>query len=340
MTRNSIFFNIYVSFLLVSPHNTLTWQYLIILTDTPTRLLEPLFRHFMQRTPLRTGSLIVTILGDSVAPRGGVVWLGSLIQALAPLGISHRLVRTAAYRLVQDGILCNQQAGRKSYYTLTDLGHAEFAAATKRIYATPAPPWDEHWCLLLTQQLSAPARTRLRRDLDWLGFAAIGADLLAHPQPDRQRLDTLLKGVAESTDVIEFRGQIPAPLRPQKLRSWVRQTWQLERLADAYSQYLKLFQSVQRKLASRPNITDADAFYLRTFVIHEYRKVLLRDPGLPEALLPTNWQGHAAYTLTRSLYQGTAGGAERYISNTMQSRNGPLPPADENFYQRFGGLTI
>ena len=65
---------------------------------------QPLIEHFKRRKPLRTGSLIVTIFGDSVAPRGGVVSLGSLIGVLDPLGISHRLVRTAVYRLVQEGL--------------------------------------------------------------------------------------------------------------------------------------------------------------------------------------------------------------------------------------------
>jgi phenylacetic acid degradation operon negative regulatory protein len=83
-----------------------------------SNLTARLFDHFATRKPLRTGSLIVSIFGDSVAPRGGVVWIGSLIEVLAPLGISQRLVRTAVFRLVQDGILTNEQVGRRSFYTL------------------------------------------------------------------------------------------------------------------------------------------------------------------------------------------------------------------------------
>ena len=63
------------------------------------------------------------------------MWLGSLIKVLEPLGISHRLVRTAAYRLVQDGILTSEQEGRRSFYTLTADGRRQFEEASERIYS-------------------------------------------------------------------------------------------------------------------------------------------------------------------------------------------------------------
>jgi phenylacetic acid degradation operon negative regulatory protein len=37
-----------------------------------------LVAEFRSRRTLRTGSLITTVFGDSIAPRGGTVWLGSL----------------------------------------------------------------------------------------------------------------------------------------------------------------------------------------------------------------------------------------------------------------------
>jgi phenylacetic acid degradation operon negative regulatory protein len=43
---------------------------------------------------------------------------------------------------------------------------------------------------------------------------------------------------------------------------------------------------------------------VRTLLIHEYRRVLLRDPNLPEALLPAGWPGLQARALCESLYLG------------------------------------
>ena len=55
--------------------------------------------------PLRGGSLIITVFGDAILPRGGSIWLGSLIKLVQPLGLSERLVRTSVFRLAQDGWL-------------------------------------------------------------------------------------------------------------------------------------------------------------------------------------------------------------------------------------------
>ena len=44
---------------------------------------------------------------------------------------------------------------------------------------------------------------------------------------------------------------------------------------------------------------------MRTLLIHEYRRVLLRDPRLPAALLPLDWPGAAAFALCRDFYRLT-----------------------------------
>ena len=79
-------------------------------------------KEFRSRPTLRAGSLITTVFGDSIAPRGGTVWLGSLIRAMAEFGVSERLVRTSVFRLVKDGWLQSSQVGRRSFYSLTNEG--------------------------------------------------------------------------------------------------------------------------------------------------------------------------------------------------------------------------
>ncbi len=108
-------------------------------------------------SPVRSGSLLITVLGDSIAPRGGVVTLGSLIRLAEPLGLPDRLVRTSVGRLAQEGWLSSNREGRQSEYFLTEHGRKRFAEATARIYRE-APPE-------LGPELDAalPARRRRRR---------------------------------------------------------------------------------------------------------------------------------------------------------------------------------
>jgi len=91
------------------------------------------------------------------------------------------------------------------------------------------------------------------------------------------------------------------------------------------------------------NVVRADlapelAFQIRTLLIHEYRKNALRDPRLPEALLPADWQGYAAYQLCRNLYARVALAGEAHLDEYAQTFDGPLPPPVPAFYERFGGV--
>ena len=96
---------------------------------------------FVRQRPIRAGSLIITVYGDAVAPRGGTVWLGSLIKVLGPFGLNQRLVRTSVHRLMRDDWLVSEQVGRRSDYSLTDTGRRRFEEATRRIYAPPLLKW-------------------------------------------------------------------------------------------------------------------------------------------------------------------------------------------------------
>lgn len=67
---------------------------------------------------MRSTSLIITLFGDTVSPHGRTIWLGSLVQALAPIGVNERLVRTSVFRLVKEGWL---EADRVGAAATTDL---------------------------------------------------------------------------------------------------------------------------------------------------------------------------------------------------------------------------
>jgi len=148
-----------------------------------------LIARFRRQRPLRGGSLIVTMFGDSIMPRGGAVALGSLIALARPFGLNDRLVRTATARLAKDGWLEGHRAGKLSEYHLSHGGRERFAEATRRIYNTPGE-WSGRWTLVVLPPMRAADRKQVREELSWRGFGALSNNVFAHPELDLRSLQT------------------------------------------------------------------------------------------------------------------------------------------------------
>ncbi len=292
---------------------------------------------FQSRRPLRAGSLLVSVFGDAIAPRGGGVWLGSLINVLEPFGINQRLVRTSVFRLAKEGWLESQQVGRRSYYSLTPQGRGRFQAASKRIYSEPQLDWQGNWCLVLLAGVDARHRDAIRKELVWSGFAPFSANVLAHPSPDSQAVEERLHGLPGNEKLLVMQARANSN-RQAYLRELVHDSWSLSSLSDQYAEFLDRFRPVYQAARRSTSLDPEIAFRVRTLLIHEYRKVLLRDPFLPDDMLPDRWHGAAAYQLCRNLYNRVASATEDFLSIGMETADGPLPPADTSFLQRFGGL--
>ena len=297
---------------------------------------KDLVAEFRSRRTLRTGSLITTVFGDSIAPRGGTVWLGSLIRAMQDFGVSERLVRTSVFRLAQDGWLRSTMIGRRSYYSLTDEGRERFEQATHRIYGEPATNWDGDWCLILLAGLDAAARDGVRQECSWLGFAALSTNLLAHPAADMADLDVTLRRLGVADELVVMTGQT---IRNEaSMRRLAGASWNLDDIDKRYAGFIERFRPLIAAYGKDENVSPKSAFLVRTLLIQEYRKVLLRDPQLPAPLLPAGWHGTAAYQLCRNLYRVVYAEADAYLTATMETASGPLPEPEPGFMQRFGGL--
>src|SRR2546423_13726821 len=70
----------------------------------------------LKREPSRTGSIVITVFGDAIVPRGGSVWLGTLLEFFKGLDIDSGVVRTAMSRLAIDRRLQRNKGGRNRFF--------------------------------------------------------------------------------------------------------------------------------------------------------------------------------------------------------------------------------
>ncbi len=300
-----------------------------------SRRLKPLTAALPRRLKPRAKSLLVTVWGDAIAPHGAGIWLGSLIRLVAPLGLNERLVRTSVLRLSREGWFTVAREGRRSYYGLTEFGHKALVAdPPRRIYAAAPTPWDGTWHLVLTNLggIDRETRLQLRRELTWLGFGAVAPGVFAHPSPDRAGVERVLAKLGVAGRVEQMNAT------SERSRDLLQSCWDLEALRAAYRRFIERFRPLWQALEKAPDPDPESCFVLRVLLIHEYRRIILRDPELPAELLSPDWEGGSARVLCRNLYRRVAAAAERYATSVLETADGPLPEPRPYYFQRFGGL--
>jgi len=292
-------------------------------------------RRTLAADPPRAKSLIVTVWGDALAPHGGSAWLAGLIRLMAPFGINDRLVRTSVFRLAAEGWLTGAAHGRRSRYRLTRDGARRFDDAYRRIYQRPADDWQGRWEVVLADRVEVPRRAALREELAWAGFGALGTATFLRPHEPARPLPSVVetRRIADRVTVA-----IASDFAGRPIAAAVPEAWNLASLASDYRRFLARFGGVIEQFRGGEARDAGQCFVVRTMLIHAYRRVLLRDPLLPVALLPLDWPGAAAYALCRDFYRLTHRDAESHLAATLSEPGDTWPPASESFYRRFDGL--
>jgi phenylacetic acid degradation operon negative regulatory protein len=159
--------------------------------------------------------------------------------------------------------------------------------------------------------------------------------VFAHPELDPQALLAERSAGGVFAKVVAFDASLGGEDAPQRL---VELGWDLEDLGLRYQRFVARFAHVQSELKRRRDIDPRDGFLVRTLLIHEYRRLHLRDPLLPAQLLRPNWPGVQAAQLCRDIYGRVFAASEAYLSRVASRLAGPLPAAESLVLQRFGGI--
>ena len=276
----------------------------------------------LKREPSRTGSIVITLFGDAIVPRGGSLWLGTLLEFFKTIDIDSGVVRTAMSRLANDGWLERNKVGRNSFYRLAGKGRLTFDAAVKHVYNPQSPDWTGRFELLLIA--NSGDREASREALQEAGFGSPLPGVWIAPS------GVPVPQVAARAIRLEVSAEDDSG------RRLLSASWPLHRTADAYLKFMKTFEPLRGWIGRRERLSDADAITARILMIHYYRRVVLHDPLLPVALLPADWPGMAARQLCREIYRGLLSASEQWLDRHGSSENGHLPAAGAELGQRFG----
>lgn len=252
-------------------------------------------------------SALFDVYGDHLRSRGSQAPVAGLVQLLEPVGIQAPAVRTAISRLVAQHWLEPVQLSAGRGYRATGRAIRWLDEAGARIYRRVDQTWDGHWQLALVEPpVDRAARNRLRADLAFIGYGELAPQVWVSPFARAELGEVLDRAEATArrvrADEIE-----PAPV----------DAWDLDALAAAYRAFVEDAGTLLGHTTTADDDPDRAAFAARFHLVHEWRKFLFIDPGLPDELLPDDWAGRAAAALFTSEAERLKPAADRYVARCL-----------------------
>ncbi|HTX59300.1 MAG TPA: PaaX family transcriptional regulator C-terminal domain-containing protein [Verrucomicrobiae bacterium] len=267
-----------------------------------------------ERAVTRPTSFIFTLYGDLVhrLAGGGALPIATLVKLMGAFGLSEAAVRQAVSRMARQGWLAPVRLGSRPAYAVTERGRRRIEELSPRIYG-PVIEWDGRWRMLTyaVSEATRDRRDRLRKELAALGWAPLSASTWISPADSLEAAREAARscGVLESIDLFEasYRG-------PGSDRELIERCWDTSAIAAAYDAFIARYEpraAAERETAALP---DERAFAERLWLVHDYRKFVYLDPGLPSELLPAHWPGTRAAALFREYYAALGAKSMRYFT--------------------------
>jgi phenylacetic acid degradation operon negative regulatory protein len=262
-------------------------------------------------------SLLMTLLGEYVLPRGEPVWTSVLVEALAVFGVEEKSARQALARTAAEGWLESGRSGRRARWALTEQGQRLLTEGAQRIYefGSGADGWDGTWLLILVSvpEVRRDLRHRVRARLSWAGFGSPEAGVWICPHTGREaEALSALEELGLAGDAMSFTAAYGAVGVQEKM---VARAWDLTALRWRYERFTEEFAGLDPGPGN-------PVLAAQTRLVHEWRRFPFLDPQLPAGLLPPDWSGSRAARLFHRCHARWRPGAQHRWDELITAHGG------------------
>jgi len=277
------------------------------------------------RNWLRPQSLVFTLLAEHLLNEPRAVFSGSFIEVLERVGVGEHATRSTLARMAERGLLERQRSGRKIYFRMTPRCIAILEDGRHRIWNVGALNTEPSgtWTLLTFSLPEAWGRKRydLRARLRWAGFGALQNGVWMAPT----HVD-----MTEIIETLELAGLVQVfhtrPAAPTDPGAVIRQTFDLDSLAQSYREFVRAWAKVGARDAS-------DSLLLTLRLSTQWLRIIRVDPRVPVHLLPPDWPAVRAEHLFRRLHQEHRRASELIAAELLDT----IPVETRRRRQRRGG---
>lgn len=222
----------------------------------------------------RAWSLMVSLFGDLAHSGTHSIDGPNLSAVMAQMDVRTQTVRVALHRLRNEGWITSQKQGRTRAHMLAPAGLQQTRAASVRIYG--APVLESGWTLILMPEV--PEHEAALADAGFIRVLPrvyLGSDAARTPD-----------------DALSLKGDA--------VPDWLRAQLSQHILADEYRVLTGLLKRAEATLPAG-SMTDLQITALRCLIVHNWRRLVLRHPAMPRAVLACDWPGYGCYRLVDTL---------------------------------------
>lgn len=226
----------------------------------------------------RVWSLIISVFGELAQQQGSSIDGPVLSALMARMNVKPEAVRVALHRLRNDGWITSQKTGRMSRHSLTEYGLGETLGATRLIYDAPADmPLD--WHVVVTADADVDRRDQMIAD----GYAPVAARIFIGTTQTPMLEEALVMQAENAPD-------------------WLKSQLTPDGLSKDYQHLYELLGQIDKNMAqANMCLSPIEVAVLRCLIVHNWRRLVLKHPVLPQALYTIAWKGHDCRRLVHKI---------------------------------------
>jgi phenylacetic acid degradation operon negative regulatory protein len=204
------------------------------------------------------------------------------------------------------------------FYQLTPKAQHLLVEGDERIFHFGRTPGDTRRWTVLWHSLPEQSRTErasLATRLRFLGFGSVQDATWIAPHDREKEVIAVLGDLGVSDYAYVLVGEPAAALNVETV---IDQAWNLEEVTRQYAQFVDDFSELRTK-RSRANLSDVEAFVVRTQAIHRFRRFPFLDPELPDDVMPDPRVRPRVIKLFDVIFEDLRDAAERHFRETIRA---------------------
>jgi phenylacetic acid degradation operon negative regulatory protein len=273
-----------------------------------------------KKTRARFPTVIYTLFGAFIVPRGGEVTASSLVRLVMPLGFSENAIRLGLSRMSRKGVFKVRKIGRSSSYSLSVKGMKWMEAGRVRAFESKLKAWDREWHLVIYSipETLRAARDELRFKLQSLGFANFSASLWISPYGFQSAIEKYVRERGMKEYIETFEARYTGRRTDREMATII---WNIKDLEKRYRDFIRKYSALYAKYKADMRTcktVDPGRFFAQRFCLTaEYVALRLEDPMLPLELLPRNWLGKKAQRVYEKLRDLLSPAADDFVDRVL-----------------------